>query len=305
MKKTEIILFMLLIASQVFPQQAPIVSMYDLNKNFCNPASTEGIVGLHSLNLLYRQQWTGFTNSPKTLGFNYVGQLSEKVGLGLLVINDNIGIFKQNSILATYSYQIPLNENDLKLSFGLSAGVLIYGINFADVTLQENDDPIIINQNTNVTLPDADFGLYLYQNEKYFLGASAKHLFENKIKFNKNIPRTEKSKLYRHYCFMGGYSFELPEDIDLETSVAVNAVRNSPALLFIGVRGKYKYFNLGIAYRSSSELIPSIGIVYNNFVFGYSYDISFSELKNYHSNTHEIVLGFRFMKNKQAVPLIK
>jgi hypothetical protein len=51
----------------------------------------------------------------------------------------------------------------------------------------------------------------------------------------------------------------------------------------------------GISYRTGDAVSILIGYSYEEKIyFGYSYDITLSDLRNYNTGTHEIMFGFRF-----------
>ncbi|MFH2141881.1 MAG: type IX secretion system membrane protein PorP/SprF, partial [Bacteroidota bacterium] len=53
-----------------------------------------------------------------------------------------------------------------------------------------------------------------------------------------------------------------------------------------------KNYWFGVSYRSDKDLIAVIGIKFDKFLFGYSFDYPFSTINNYSSGSHEIMIGF-------------
>jgi hypothetical protein len=54
---------------------------------------------------------------------------------------------------------------------------------------------------------------------------------------------------------------------------------------------------LGLAYRTADAASAMIGYLFReNLVIGYSYDFTTSNLKNYSSGTHELLIGVRFVR---------
>ena len=43
-----------------------------------------------------------------------------------------------------------------------------------------------------------------------------------------------------------------------------------------------------------------LGIKYKGFVFGYAFDYATSDIKNYQSGTHEIVIGYNIGEGKNT-----
>ena len=85
------IALMLLMTSVTFAQQLPQFTQYMFNTISINPAyagsrETLSAVGLH------RSQWVGLEGGPQTQTLSVHSPLkNEKVGLGISVINDELG----------------------------------------------------------------------------------------------------------------------------------------------------------------------------------------------------------------------
>jgi hypothetical protein len=57
---------------------------------------------------------------------------------------------------------------------------------------------------------------------------------------------------------------------------------------------------IGASWRSADAIAIMIGYEYEEQIsFGYSYDITMSNLSTASSGTHEIMIGFKFSKIKQ------
>ena len=64
-----------------------------------------------------------------------------KVGLGLMILNDQLGVSKNTEVQLSYAYKI--QSQDKVFSFGLQTGVITYQNDFSssDLNLRVNDDP--------------------------------------------------------------------------------------------------------------------------------------------------------------------
>ena len=92
------LLLIVLFILDVKAQQDPQYSLYMFNGLALNPAyagsSTGTIAGIN-----YRTQWLGMDGAPRTTSANIHSRYGqEKLGTGLFVSNDQIGIFKRNQI---------------------------------------------------------------------------------------------------------------------------------------------------------------------------------------------------------------
>ena len=82
--------FMLSMSSKLMAQDEAIFGHYMFNPSLINPAYV-GFEGKHQLFTHYRSQWTGFPGAPQTFAMTYNGTLSDKVGLGGLLLNEKFG----------------------------------------------------------------------------------------------------------------------------------------------------------------------------------------------------------------------
>ncbi|MCK4992178.1 MAG: type IX secretion system membrane protein PorP/SprF, partial [Bacteroidales bacterium] len=92
MQKWLLIISFILTGVLAEAQLEPLSNQYMLNTLAINPAYAGSREAL-SITMLHRNQWTGFEGSPKTLSLAVHSPMrNEKVGLGLLAVNNRIGI---------------------------------------------------------------------------------------------------------------------------------------------------------------------------------------------------------------------
>src|SRR5580698_7617700 len=120
----------LLAATVCRAQLNPFQEMYYQNRYINNPAMAGLDKGLN-INLGYLQQWDAFPGAPKMQSFTAEYQATDKMGLGLNLIDNQEGIFRETRIMATYAYHLPLSDEDQKLNFGLSMGINDPRLNYA------------------------------------------------------------------------------------------------------------------------------------------------------------------------------
>lgn len=118
------ILFTALITLSVFvdveAQQDPHYTQYMYNMNVINPAYAGSKENL-SFGLLYRQQWEGIEDAPRTFTFSGHSPAGKNVGLGLSVISDEIGPVKEQNVYGDFSYTLNLG-GEHRLALGIKAG---------------------------------------------------------------------------------------------------------------------------------------------------------------------------------------
>ncbi len=308
MKKIFISLLIISLSSVIFAQHFPKMSQYELNKNLINPAAitSEDI----NVNLLYRNQWTGFKDSPNTFGINAYKK-HKNMGFGLFLLNDNAGVFNQNIFHLNYSYALKVAD-DIFLQFGLSGGFNIYKVRFEDLEMYHANDPYIPLQNGSAFLPDFNFGVLLSNIEEetqwafgslaqddptFYVGVSMQHI----VSVITTNPIAKKDDyLSRHFNLMGGFKHVVGEQFQMEETLLLKYVAGAPFQADLGFRFFYQNnYWTGLSYRSSNDISVKLGVIYQYLLFGYSYDFNISKIPNHHS--HEIVLGFR-MQGAKFVP---
>ena len=112
MKRIVKTLIFLLVPMGLFGQLSPVTDHYILNPLTINPAFA-GYRGALNVALFYRKQWVGIKGAPETLTLSADAPVfNEKVGLGLIIINDKIGVTRENQFITNYSYKLDVMERD-------------------------------------------------------------------------------------------------------------------------------------------------------------------------------------------------
>jgi len=291
--KKRILLFLLILAGfyslDIEAQQDPMYTQYMYNTLSVNPGYA-GSRGALSMTGLVRAQWLGIDGAPQTQTLTVHSPMyNENMGLGLSVINDQVGPVHQTMLFADYAYSIQTTPN-AKLAFGLKAGVNIFQADLLALSPNQTNDPAVYNI-SNRLLPNVGVGVYYYSDKGYF-GVSAPKLLEHNLKSGE----ISASKERRHYFVIGGYVFELSPTLKFKPAFLVKAVSGAP--LSVDLSGNFFFndkFGIGAAYRfgdSFSALLQYY--ITPQFRIGYAYDYTLTELQNYNSGTHEIMLGYDF-----------
>ena len=182
-------------------QQTLQYSNYLENSFYLNPAVAH--LGKKSLNIIYRNQWIGFEGSPKTTFLSFQSSFSHKKdfklssfsNIGGFLQSENIGAFRSFKINISYSYSFLLSSN-WRLSFGSFLGAQQLGLDVSNITLFDNNDPVVDVSNFSL-LPDFSTGVTLTNNNNFF-GISAKQIFQNKWKqiINSDLSQNESSFVF-------------------------------------------------------------------------------------------------------------
>lgn len=281
---------------QVKGQQDPMLSQYMFNGLFLNPA----YAGSHKFfqsTLIYRKQWVNFNGSPQTIVAAVDGPLqNNKMGVGLIIMNDQIGVTNQTDFLANYSYNIKLGEG--KLAFGIKAGASQYKANLTDLTYWDKEDPVYAGNIQSKIIPRFGAGAYYYQ-EKWYAGVSVPTLlaYEKEYKFSMNINNA--SNLRRHLLITGGYVFTLNDNWKIKPSTLIKYTYAAPFQIDLNCNVLWKdMIWLGGSYRSGDSFVAMVEYQANDrFRIGYAHDFTTTQIRNYSSGTHEIMAGFDFGKD--------
>ncbi|WP_423147295.1 PorP/SprF family type IX secretion system membrane protein [Rubrolithibacter danxiaensis] len=313
--------FLFITACSCFAQQEAQYSQYMFNSLVINPAYA-GYKEALNITLLHRDQWTGVEGAPKTQSLILDGAFfnDNKVGLGLSVINDKVGLQHQTSAFVNYSYRIPMGEDGSRLSFGLAFGVSQYTLNNNDAVIDDPSDPNLLGGRPNYFAPDARFGVF-YSNEHFYAGLSATNVLAKEIDY-KQVGANTISKQGRHYFLTAGYLYEISDFVKLKPSFLLKQDTKSPMNLDINsfvllnetiwVGASYrtsvnmwKKSDLNVAYFNQNSVVGAVEVfIRNNFRVGYAYDYSLSTLSSYSNGSHEISVGLILNNNKKSTALL-
>ncbi len=292
MKKLLILLALVAISlSKLYSQQLPLYSQYMLNGFLLNPGMA-GSVDYIPVRLTVRQQWVGIKNAPSTQALSgHMLLNNQKIGVGGYIFNDKFGAVTRTGIQGAFAYHMPIT-NDTKLGLGLSFTAFQYKLDETNLNLIDENDPTISESIQSTFIPDANFGVYLY-NEKYFAGIAAHHLIQYKIKLGDNT--TSSSRMIRHYFATAGYKFDVGGDFQVEPSFLFKGTEVTPMQMDINLKAYYKKnYWLGVSYRTDKSIIALLGVKYDKYFLGYAFDYTMSNIKNYESGSHEIMFGVNF-----------
>lgn len=279
-------------------QQYPLFTNYVINCFGFNPA-VAGTTDYVDLKLTYRAQWVGQNDAPRTQIISGHGKLKKlPIGIGAYAFNDVAGALTRTGGTAVLSYSQPIGQSFLCV--GLSGG--FYNMRLKkDFTIDNANDPLVVNGMTNLGTPDFNAGLYLHNPKGWFVGLSVPQVWERKLDFlgNNNDNQT---KLERHYYLMGGYNIQLNENIQLQPSALIKYVSDAPFQYDISaVATFYNKLWLGGSYRSAKDISLMAGMNVNHKLnLAYAYDLTTSGLNDFNSGSHEITLGFRLGKEKDT-----
>lgn len=266
---------------------------------FFNPAYAgshgygEGSALIH-----YRNQWLGLDGAPTTLMFGGEASLFEnKVGLGMGVSRETLGVMSNTDINANAAYRIQLNKG--YLAGGLRVGYTLYNNNFDLLKIKDPSD-VFDNNGYDVSAFTVGAGMY-YNNDGLYVGLSVPTLA--RVVSSKNGVGDRKRHVYFHTGFMIGDEYAT---IKIEPALLVKYEYSVPLQFTIGANvWLTNDFAIGGHYRSSDALALSTEIHFKqNYRFALAYDFTLSDINRYSNGSIEALFGYRF-NNSPNNPKVK
>jgi len=256
-----------------------------------------------------RSQWVGLPNAPNNQMFSFdtrllkrsyiIKQASVKkkrlkpsrngrVGLGGYIVNDLNGSVSRTGIHFSYAYHLRIKE--AQLSFGL--GGTAYQFHIRDLSFLSDEPLVSQGLYEPVFVPDADFGIYLLQPRRYYVGVSIKNLMESYLKLgNRTI---EEFRLSRHYYITGGYQIPVGSNLILEPSALFKISSQFIPQLDVNLKALYmKNYWAGLSIRTNGTLVTLFGLSVDKYYFGYAFDLELSSIMKRTFGSHEFMISMK------------
>ena len=226
-----------------------------------------------------------------------------RVGFGVVLNHDQIGIMNQLRGALSYSYDL-INRPNAILRIGLQGSAKYYRMDFADPNLNIADpsDPSIIdNMTTNDTYFNVGAGVYLAVNN-FFFGLSAPSLIENVIGFNP-ANNVDVASERRHYYAMTGFAIPVSSRVVMRSAVLGKYVANAPIDVDINLSFEFdRKFTGGLSYRIGGDGFGDsidfllFGQLSRMVGLGLSYDYTLSDIMETSSGSVEALLRVDILK---------
>lgn len=309
MKKFILLAILVVVVWSVKAQSRKHLASFSQFGQYFNPAMT-GLEG-SQLKALYRDQWTGFQDAPRTLfisgEFDLASRkqtasqadeattLGAKNAFGLSLLHDSFGPYRENQLFLSYSSQVRLSQ---KLSLRAGSAVTYNNIylDYMDLTLDQTNDPELqdlMNSNNNkINKVDVNVGLTLTA-ENYYMGYALQDAAEGKLTakgdyLNRAFPR--------QHIIQAGYRKALSEQFGL----VVNGLYRYDSKLKENLEGQVKgVFNnafwVGAGYRKDLAYTITAGVRLNQVKLGYNYESVTGDARQMRNgNSNELVLTYNF-----------
>jgi type IX secretion system PorP/SprF family membrane protein len=274
-------------------QHTPITSQYLFNGLLINPAYAGSRDAL-TANLTHRQQWLGFDGAPVTQLFSVHAPVkSRKIGLGLQVFNDRIGVSRESGFMTSYAYRLKFPHG--RLSLGLGAGFNVSRSNWHELDLQQHNDMVFQQMDRSIVRPNFSTGAFYYSSNS-FIGISLPFLLKQRPMQPPEGSTTYNRMVNMQPMLFGGHVFKLKEDLKLKPSMLLRYTEAG------GMQGDLstnliirEVVWIGASYRSNDAVVAMLEVLPTpQWRIGWSYDMGTSAIRHHHKGSHELMVQYEF-----------
>jgi type IX secretion system PorP/SprF family membrane protein len=303
------------VSAQVDPHFSQIYA-YPL---WLNPALTGVFDGDARFTANFKDQWTGITNGYQTGAVSADYKATDKVALGLNLIDQVAGSANYNYFAAygTFGYGISVSSDGTKkLHFGVQVGFINRSFTSGDLQFDDQYNPltgfdpnISSGENflsTNSLIFDSGAGIYYYDANadnaaRIFGGASVFHINGAADPFAAPGTRTV---LPIRFNIHGGVKIKASEDLNISPSIIYirqqqNQIRAVDLYAELHSSGQNSIM-LGALYRFDDAIVAEFGYRINSTVIGLSYDINTSALNKATNGNGGIELSLNYIFDSHA-----
>lgn len=297
------LLLVMMISQPGLSQQYAQFTQYISNELMINPAYAGAEEAL-SISLLHRAQWSGIEGAPTTQSLTAHSLFkSNKIGLGLAVVNDKIGIHHILTASSSFAYRIQIRQETF-LSFGLQFGINQVKSDFNSLTgyIQNPNDPALNKANLSETNFEFGSGIYLIT-PRLNMGISMPNMLNNNIEADS----INYSLLDNNVFFLFRYSIPITNNFTLQPGFLVKYTQSMPLSMDINLAAVVNNVLLfGISYRIKESVNPIIQArITPQFKIGYAFDYPLATVDSYGSNSHEFMVSYLFSFSKQKVSRLR
>ncbi len=283
MKKLFLTTFLILTYLIGESQQDPIYAQYLNNPVLLNPAYT-GINNKLNAVVGYRKQWAGFDGNPTMINFStHMSLYQNKVGAGLMLVQDRIGDTRTTEINAMYSYK--LEFRDYVLSFGLLTGMVSLQNDPSQINpLDQNDPSFAFTKESKFNFGSGA----MLKSERLLLGISVPHLIPSSVGQG-----GQQMNIYaQHLYLLGAYVIYLSEYVRLKPSVLLRATKGAPmsADLNFNLNLEQRY-TLGVYTRNLNTFGALVQMNIKDYRLGYAFEVPSDNSLGPNFTSHEISLS--------------
>lgn len=286
-------------------QYDPQASQYMFLPEAYNPATAAAnrrfnVVGL------YRMQWLGMDQGPKSMFFAASAPMTVKKqdhSVGLLFEDDEAGAFETQAVSLQYAFNYKLRFGILRLGMGL--GFLNQNIKTDSLNLLDGvdeyhqaSDGVIPQATANDMRIDVAVG-GMFDADDFYVGFSTLHLTQPSFEIGDYV----KTKVGVVSFLTGGYMYHLQNPrFTLNADAMFKTDYHDWQLDLNGRVEVDEQWYLGAGYRMQSALVLFCGLdVFSGLSIGYSFDLATTQQIAGNYGSHELFLRYSFLLGKRKV----
>ena len=268
-----------------YAQQDPLYSQYLNNPILLNPAYA-GSNQQWQTTAGYRTQWAGFDGNPTTMNFSsHLSLVDNKVGIGLIAIQDKIAEVKNTEFSLNYSYRLEVTENKY-LYFGLSTGMIRYNSDPGLLNLQRQDDPVFTFVNKFQFNTGA--GLML-KTESMMIGLSVPKLLPTSLTGDNATVQIYN----QHYYLFGVFTHNFNERVMLKPAVLLKGTSGAPLSADVNVNFVFdQSYTIGLLTRNLNTFGLLAQLKMKQYRFGYVFEMPTDKSVGQRFSSHEVSLTY-------------
>ena len=292
MKRFILFTALLLTAVGMRAQQDVAFAHYWAMEPSFNPAAVGKENKLNAA-VAYAMQFAGFEHNPKTMyaagDMPFYG-LGTYHGVGIQLLNDEIGLFSHKRVGVQYALKMKLFGG--RLSLGVEGNMVSEAFDGSKAEMPDNDnDPAIVK--SEVTGIGIDFGVGLYYTRKnWYIGISGLHLNSPTVE----LGETGELEVPATYYLTSGYNIRLRNPF---LSIQASALGRTDGVVWrADVTGRLKYTHdkrmmyAGVSYSPMNSVTAMIGGNFHGVHLGYSYEV-YTTAINVGNGSHELFVGYQ------------
>ncbi|MDR2511580.1 MAG: PorP/SprF family type IX secretion system membrane protein [Bacteroidales bacterium] len=273
LKKIVFSMILAVLTAGSYAQQFPQISGYMFNSFMLNPAYA-GFGSAINATALHRQQWYGFKAAPQVTIVTVESPIVViNSGVGITMINDIIGIFKNTTLNLAYNYKFDIGDG--QLSIGTAFGFRNIAAKLEDAVPPTGVSDQVINdaRDASTFLFNLDAGVYYQMPDKFEVGVAMTDILamkSNKIGYQGA----------RTLNVTGNYVFQIPglNKMDFVPSVLLKTdfTAFQADISLVGIYNKTVFG--GLSYRLLDAVVFMAGATIKNIQFGISYDLATNKM---------------------------
>jgi type IX secretion system PorP/SprF family membrane protein len=317
------ILFICSVHMAAKAQVDPHFSQFYAYPMWLNPGLTGVMDGGERVTAIYRNQWSAVMTPFTTTGLSADINTSKNLNLGANFLNQSAGDagyqYLNAYLTAAYSGVRFGKDNTQQITIGIQAGLLSrrfdpskfqFGDQWNTVT---GYDPRVTSPDqltkTSASILDAGAGISYFDGDpdkkiSFFGGMAAFHLTRPQDPF---ISNSVKKYLPVRTVLHGGARISMTENFSLTPNLLYMQQGQSREWM-IGFFGQMRANEstdllLGANFRAGDAISPYLGVAFQNFVLGTSYDVTISDLAKAVPGTNSIEVSLTYIGRKSGKPL--